>query len=213
MTQESARRQSWLTLGAASELLGVSESTIRRWADSGEIRSFRTRGGHRRILEEDLHLMLTGQASPRGQDTGRINDIALALVRRRLTGERQGAHNAFEGLDSEVVGRLRLLGRQLVDVFAHSISDTNNIAAYVDDARLIGREYGRTLVGAGVGLSTAIGTFNHLRRPLEETASQIATEAGLPTEDAVLAIENSLDLADIVLEGMAQVYEQSLPRD
>lgn len=163
-------------------------------------------------MEEDLRAMLAGDGGGRGQDTGRINEIALALVRRKLTGERQAPTAPFEGLDSEVMGRLRLLGRQLVDLFARSISDSNRVGSYAEDARLIGREYGRTLVGAGVGLTTAVGTFNHLRRPLEETSSQMATEAGLSTEDAVLAIESTLELADVVLEGMAQVYEAAAGR-
>ena len=46
-----------------------------------------------------------------------------------------------------------------------------------------------------------------MRRSLEETAAQIATEAGLTTEDAVEALEQVLQLADTVLEGMAEVYE------
>lgn len=209
---EAGRGPRWLTLGTASELLGVSESTIRRWADAGDIRSFRTQGGHRRILEDDLRAMLASPGGGRGQDTGRINEIALALVRRKLTGERQAPSAPFEGLDPEVTGRLRLLGRQLVDLFARSVSERGETERYAEDARLIGREYGRTLVAAGVGLTTAVGTFNHLRRPLEETVSQIATESGLSTEDAVLAIESTLDLADVVLEGMAQVYERASAR-
>ena len=51
MTSASPR-QNWLTLGAASAQMGVSESTIRRWADTGEVRSYRTAGGHRRVLED-----------------------------------------------------------------------------------------------------------------------------------------------------------------
>jgi hypothetical protein len=46
-----------------------------------------------------------------------------------------------------------------------------------------------------------------MRRSLEETASQIATEAGLSTEEAVDAVESTLELADQMLEGMASVYE------
>ena len=32
----------WITLGQACKLLGVNESTLRRWADAGHTRSFRT---------------------------------------------------------------------------------------------------------------------------------------------------------------------------
>jgi excisionase family DNA binding protein len=35
-------------------ILGVSESTIKRWVDSGKLRSLRTAGGHRRVALPDL---------------------------------------------------------------------------------------------------------------------------------------------------------------
>jgi S1-C subfamily serine protease len=117
--------------------------------------------------------------------------------------------DAFHGLDPEVLERLRVLGRQVVELFSRCIAQRGRGERFHEDARAIGREYGRTLVGASVGLTTAIVTFNSLRRSLEETASQIAGESGLATEEAVVAIENVLGLADTVLEGMAEVYERS----
>lgn len=209
-TQQPASKQTWLTLGAASNLLGVSESTIRRWADAGEVRSFRTRGGHRRILEDDLRQIVANASAAPSHDTDRISDIALARVKRRMSRTRAGHPTAaFDTFDDDARERLRLLGRQLVDLFARYIASDSKRERFADDARTIGREYGRQLVGAGMGLTTAVSTFNSMRRSLEETASQIATEAALPTEDAVEAIENILELCDIVLEGMAQVYEAS----
>ena len=201
-------RQSWLTLGAASDLLGVSESTIRRWADAGEVRSFRTRGGHRRILEDDLRQIVANASASPSRDTDRISDIALGRVKRRMSRARIGhPTSAFEGFSDEAREKLRLLGRQLVDLFARYVASDTKKDRFVEDARVVGREYGRQLVGAGMGLTSAITTFNSMRRSLEETASQIATEAALPTEEAVEALENILELCDVVLEGMAQVYE------
>lgn len=213
MPGDSPSRPVWLTLGAASELMGVSESTIRRWADAGEIRSYRTSGGHRRILEEDLrHIVANTHAVSSARDTDRISDLATARVKRRINprGRHGQGYASFEGLSDDARDRLRLLGRQLVDLFARYIASDSKRERFTEDARTIGREYGRTLVGEHVGLTAAVGTFNSLRRSLEETASQIATEAGLSTEDAVEAIENILVLADVVLEGMASVYESKI---
>lgn len=201
----------WLNLGEASAMLGVSESTIRRWADSGEIRSFRTSGGHRRILEEDLHRIIgsLGPVSP-AQDQEHISNIAIGRVKRRLSRGRGGHAALFDQFSPEVRDRLRLMGRQMVDLFAKVIVGGSRKERFVEDARAMGREYGRMLVGSGIGLRAAVATFNSLRRSMEETASQIAGESGLSTEEAVEAIEHVLDLADIVLEGMAEVYETSL---
>jgi excisionase family DNA binding protein len=204
-------RQTWLTLGAASEHLGVSESTIRRWADAGEIRSYRTHGGHRRILEEDLRgIIASAGASAASRDTDRISDLALARVKRRITRGRQGhSLDHFQSLSPDAIDRLRLLGRQVVDLFARYIASDSKKERFSEDARTIGREYGRSLVAEKVGLTAAVATFNSMRRSLEETASQIANEAGLSTEEAVEAVESTLELADQILEGMASVYENA----
>lgn len=204
-------KPTWLTLHAAAVLLGVSESTIRRWADSGEIRSYRTNGGHRRILEEDLRaIVASANASAASRDAGRISDIAMARVKRRITRGRQGhSLDHFQSLSPEGISRLRLLGRQVVDLFARYIASDSKKERFTEDARTIGREYGRSLVEEQVGLTAAVATFNSMRRSLEETASQIANEAGLSTEEAVEAVENTLELADQVLEGMASVYESA----
>ena len=207
------RKQNWITLNAASEILGVSESTVRRWADAGDVRSYRTAGGHRRILEEDLrNIVVKAAAQAPASDADHISGIALSRVKRRISRGRQThSLSVFEGMSEGARDRLRLTGRQLVDLFARYIASPARGARFSEDARTIGREYGRMLVGEHVGLTSAIAIFNSMRRSLEETASQIATVAGLSTEEAVDAVEVTLELLDRVLEGMAEVYEQYSP--
>src|SRR5215469_12713125 len=48
----------WLGLHEASVLLGVSLSTVRRWADSGKVPVYRTAGGHRRFRRQELQSLL-----------------------------------------------------------------------------------------------------------------------------------------------------------
>jgi excisionase family DNA binding protein len=43
-----------VTLGEAAEALGISTSTVRRWADTGRIQVVRTSGGHRRFPASEL---------------------------------------------------------------------------------------------------------------------------------------------------------------
>jgi excisionase family DNA binding protein len=49
----------WLTLGQAAEYLGVAQSTIRKWSDTGRLPAFYTPGGHRRFRRGDLDLFLS----------------------------------------------------------------------------------------------------------------------------------------------------------
>jgi diguanylate cyclase (GGDEF)-like protein/excisionase family DNA binding protein len=56
-----------ITLSEAADALGVSHSTVRRWANSGRVPSVRTPGGHRRFGVSDvrrLSVAVTGRARP-----------------------------------------------------------------------------------------------------------------------------------------------------
>jgi excisionase family DNA binding protein len=62
MAREQRRRAStqdeWLTLGQAAKYLGVAQSTMRKWSDSGRVSAFYTPGGHRRYRRSELDQFL-----------------------------------------------------------------------------------------------------------------------------------------------------------
>jgi excisionase family DNA binding protein len=68
VARESQARQAlpseseWLTLGQAARYLGVAQSTIRKWSDSGRVRAFKTPGRHRRYRRGDLDAFLERSA-------------------------------------------------------------------------------------------------------------------------------------------------------
>jgi excisionase family DNA binding protein len=57
-TLEGQTPADWLTLGQAAKHLGVAQSTIRKWSDSGRLAAFYTPGGHRRFRRGDLDRFL-----------------------------------------------------------------------------------------------------------------------------------------------------------
>src|SRR2546426_10517770 len=74
-------------IGEAAEMLGVSVDTVRRWADSGRLRSRRTDGGQRMIDGADLARFAAGHApAPELQTIGA-----------------QSARNRFPGIVTKVV--------------------------------------------------------------------------------------------------------------
>jgi excisionase family DNA binding protein len=64
----------WLTLGQAAKYLGVAQSTIRKWSDSGRLTAFYTPGGHRRFRQGDLESFV---GSSRG--VGRARPLVLIV--------------------------------------------------------------------------------------------------------------------------------------
>jgi diguanylate cyclase (GGDEF)-like protein/excisionase family DNA binding protein len=59
---EHAADEQTVPLGEAAEALGLSTSTLRRWADSGRIRAVRTAGGHRRFPVSELQRLKSAPA-------------------------------------------------------------------------------------------------------------------------------------------------------
>ena len=51
---ESSNNETWLTLSEAAGLLDVHPTTLRRWANNGDIPVMVTPGGHRRFAATDL---------------------------------------------------------------------------------------------------------------------------------------------------------------
>jgi len=98
----------WLTLGQAAKYLGVAQSTIRKWSDSGRVPAFYTPGGHRRYRRGDLDAFLERS----GPGRGRTGPLVLVVdddpgvrqvVRANLEAEGYSVHeagSADEGLAS-----------------------------------------------------------------------------------------------------------------
>ena len=145
-----------------------------------------------------------------------LEDLASAanqvLADRNLPGHPVAAYRTFvgDGLQTLMERILPEEQRDLALVMdamaafeeAYAVQWYVRSAPYPGVAGLLDR-----LTTQGVRLSVAVATFNRLRHSLEETASQIASESSLPAEDAVEAIEQTLGLADTVIEGMAEIYE------
>ncbi len=71
--REAGRTGEWLTLGQAATYLGVAQSTIRKWSDTGRLPAFYTPGGHRRFRRGDLDQFL-------GASRGSRRSRSLVLV-------------------------------------------------------------------------------------------------------------------------------------
>ncbi|MEE8421350.1 MAG: helix-turn-helix domain-containing protein [Dehalococcoidia bacterium] len=200
----------WVNLGRACEILGVNESTVRRWADAGQVRCFRTPGGHRRFAEADLVALTQG-----GSGGGRheLQTAAVRRIRRRLQSGHDGAA-WYEDLQQDTREALRPLGRRLVELVEDYISASRRarrveIEQEVDE---IGQTYGETLFERDTPLLQAVQAFTFFRRSLDDTAKQLAERNSLSAEEAAKAREAIAGLADRILFGVTGAYDSAAAR-
>ena len=195
----------WLTLGQACRLLNVDESTLRRWADAGQVRTFRTPGGHRRFAESDVRGIVDGRGKK--QQFSGVGDLATKRIRRQV----HSSQNAdwYATVDDAQRERLRVLGRGLMTLVADYVAKRRRKTSLLEEARATGAQYGAALEGAGMSLSQAMHAFTFFRRSLDQSAKQALAKQGTAQAEATEVCEQIMALADEVLLGIAGAYERA----
>jgi len=203
-TGGNRRRSRWVSLARACEILGVNESTVRRWADSGEIQVFRTPGGHRRFDEAELHqLVENGGRQPERS----LENAAVSRIRRQLHSNKADAR-WYRDTDTEERDALRPLGRRLVEIVDDYLAKRSRRSDLEEEVTSIGEAYGEELLRRGMPLSQAIQAFTFFRRSLDETAKQLAERNRMTADEAASAREQIAALADRVLIALTAVYDR-----
>ena len=203
-TKETPGR--WLTLGQACRVLGVDESTLRRWADDGHVRAFRTPGGHRRFAEAGLQELISGGRAD-GRRYQELGELAISRIRRQL--HRRPAKEAqwYASVDDAIRERLRVLGRRLAALAADYLGRRARRAGLLEEARELGHEYGRELAACGFPLAQAVEAFIFFRHSLGDATKQASQRQDLSVTEALSASEQITSLADQVLVGLTEAYE------
>lgn len=213
--QQAESRQSgsrWVSLGDACRLLGVNESTLRSWADGGVIRAFRTPGGHRRFLREDLLAAMQRAAeSPSGRvmPSQTITSVTTRRIRRLIHGDRLVSFPWYEEMDEATRGRLRLFGRRLLDVTESLLERKRPSAQALDEVRVIGEEYGEALTQRGLSLRELMEAFVFFRTPLTESVRSMARRGSSDADALAQAWHQVETIADVIMIAMVDAYERN----
>jgi excisionase family DNA binding protein len=201
----------WLTLSQAAQILGVHPSTLRRWADAGEIPCVRTPGRHRRFLEADLSDFLYDRTEAARSDTA--DGLTQSLVRstRRQMQSQSGKaapwRAAFD--EAERVAR-RVSGRRLLGLAIQFTSRTTGRETILQEARSIGREYGRDAADRGLSLVDTTKAFLFFRETLIRSARPGLTSRGRYDAEDVHIHRTLREFLDQVLYAAMAAYEESL---
>jgi excisionase family DNA binding protein len=75
-------------------MVGADPSSVNRWIDSGRLKAYRTPGGHRRVLAEDLLVFLSELGIPLPAELRPAGSFSLLL----LDSEEAGLKNLRRGL-------------------------------------------------------------------------------------------------------------------
>jgi excisionase family DNA binding protein len=204
-------QENWLSIDAACRFLGVDQSTLRRWSDSGRVPVFRTPGGHRRYRASDLQAVLRGTTPTRMTTRRSLTRMSISAYEPdylKLARQRPW----YRAYSEDQLHELRILGRRLIDFAVRSISEPSNsdLAEIYEEGRRIGRRYGSISVDAGLSARDAVEAFLFFRYPVFQSVSQFVEEEQMPANRAVGAFTGICQFMDEVLIATMSAHADSI---
>ena len=184
---QAQTKPQWLSLGQASQFLHVNEATLRHWADNGVLRVYRTPGGHRRFLHEDV-LNLTSQSGQTStlESKDKLADSALRRIRKKLGNEDVTRQSWYQSVEGEGRDRMRLFGRHLLSVLLQESAPRRRRQEALAESLILGREYGSEMTDRGVTLKNTVEALIFFRNIVIETVSTRDKSRVLVLADQVL---------------------------
>ena len=208
---ELSNEETWFTLSEAAELLNIHPTTLRRWADGGDIPALVTPGGHRRFAATDLARFARERSALRNVNslTGLWATKALAYTRQESMAERKESWLIY--FDEEARNHNRMLGQQLMGLtlqYLSSESSEEGSASILEEAGRIGRLYAEHAKSQGLPLRATLEASIFFRDSLIETALQLPESANIRPEANMRLLRRVNDLLNMVHLAVADVYDQ-----
>ncbi len=204
----------WLTLSAASKLLGIHPTTLRQWADSGKIPSYRTPGGHRRFRSEDIRTFLIRASHAETDREISIEEslftMALVKTRRELQQFPPSEQIWYSQFDEEGIEQQRKLGRALFENAIRYLVFPNQREMLITEGRALGRSYALSSQKYQISLLDTVRAFQFFRQKLLRTLTSTSTEELAFQKEEILVREHFDTFFDEVLFGLIETYERQL---
>ena len=208
--------QAWLSLKSAAARLNVHIATLRRWADQGDIPHMLTPGGHRRFaLADVISFAEQRRVESRPSDSRTLSVPQVwaneAMNRTREEISHQTQANWMAPLSDDMREKHRQMGRRLMALTLQYLSAEEGDASdhLLNEAREVGREYGRISCTSNIALSDALQAALFFRDRLMEASLDLPETTRPRSTDQRRLLKRINTLLNAVQLAIATVYEQA----
>jgi hypothetical protein len=136
------------------------------------VRTYRTPGGHRRFLEEDIRALTVESGTP---ELDLLMSATVGRARLEASGGRLATQDWYARLDEGAKERHRALGRELMTLLVEYLRHPAGSGQTLDSARRIGRLYGQMARREGLSVGDAMRAFLAFHEMLEASVDQLAS--------------------------------------
>ena len=202
--------EQWISLTKAAEYLGIHSTTLRRWADNGQIPFMLTPGGHRRFALSDLQQFAAARRQSQLPTSFEQMWAEKALTQTRQAISAHRDETWLSSQDDEMREQHRLLGRRLMGLTLQYISDPETNGTLLKQAEEIGIQYGRLSRKSNLPLTEALEATLLFRDMLVDTAFQLPSSVSIKPEANLRLMRRINELLNVVHLAIAQAYENEL---
>jgi excisionase family DNA binding protein len=220
VTRSALQDPDWVGLSEASQVLGVSPATLRRWSDAGRVRVFTTPGGHRRFSRTALERLLPADRSRRPAiGGGGLTPSRMSRSYRRASREAAPELPWVLALSDDQRVLFRERGHLLAASLLQHLDATqpDNAQHHLKAASVSAQEYGEMAAFLGLSLSQTVEGFLRFRAPFHQELAVAARRNGFDaaeTTDVLVAAERAMDqLLIATMTGHGHATGRGLPTE
>ena len=196
-----------ISISEASQILGVSEATLRQWTDEGKIRAFITPGGHRRFSRAEIRQFMGLQQRVHGiKDL--VAELEGAAALHHEIARANFSNTAWYGrLSKESQKRLAQYGRQLLNLVISYITEPSKREETIKLVHNTGSDFGEELAKQGLSLVDSLEAFILHRDPVVNSATHLLKRREALNERAVEAIPLVTHIMDEALVSLVAAHQ------
>lgn len=204
MTNELQSGETWLSLTEAAKRFNVHPTTLRRWANKGQIPYILTPGGHRRFALSEIEAFFNQQPRNRRALPQIWADKALNRTRQEMS--QYSESSWMMAMDDHYREIHRRLGQKLLGLTLQYISGNGESEHLLEEARQIGYEYGRISLELNLPLTVPLQASLFFRDRLIEAALQLPESTRIKSKENLHLLERINTLINTVHLAIAETY-------
>ncbi len=198
-------QQEWLSLSQTAQLLGVHPSTVRTWADRGDLPVHRTAGGHRRFRRAELEIWAEARRIVRPEDAHGLLRKVIGRARLEMAEGRLNDQPWYRKVDECHRAAFREHGREMLREMMRSVAAGEEPL----QADRLGRDYARMSLSAGMSLHDATAAFLFFQEFLFDSLFDLYETAGVTSPSAWNMLRSHISLfANRMLLALIESYAE-----